>query len=124
LQGEGYAVAPPAPTPLLRDGRLNDDQADELRSSDGMLVLGTADPRIDKDIVVVGKNSRRLAEALEIKPRPCAVFDLVGKAKHPPGRLINARNLGIAWIDGTVPDWAAELKSWLHGATTGIVVPS
>ena len=77
-------MVPQAPTPLLRDGRLDDDQADELRSSDAMVVLGTDDPRIDKDIVVVGKNSRRLAEALAIKPLPCAVYDLVGKAKHPP----------------------------------------
>ena len=52
----GYAVVPMAPTPLLRDGRLDDDQADELRSSDAMVVLGTDDPRVDKDIVVVGKN--------------------------------------------------------------------
>ena len=111
-----------APTPLLRDGRLDDDQADELRSSDAMVVLGTDDPRIDKDIVVVGRNSRRLAEALAIKPLPCAVYDLIGKAKHPRRRLINARNLGIAWIDGTAPDWATDLKAWLQGATTGAAV--
>ena len=84
LQGAGYAVVPTPPTPLLRDGRLDDDQADELRSSDAMVVLGTDDPRIDKDIVVVGKNTRRLAEALSIKPLPCAVYDLIGKARHPP----------------------------------------
>ncbi len=122
LQGAGYAVTPQAPTPLLRDGRLDDDQADELRSSDAMVVLGTDDPSVDKDIVVVGKTSRRLAEALEIKPLPCAVYDLVGKARHPERRLINARNLGIAWIDGTAPNWAADLRAWLHGATMGVMV--
>jgi hypothetical protein len=122
LQGAGYAVCPMAPSPLLRDGRLDDDQADELRSSDAMVVVGTDDPRIDKDIVVVGKNSRRLAEALSIKPLPCAVYDLIGKARHPERRLNNAKNLGIAWIDGTVPDWSTYLKAWLQGATTGAAV--
>jgi hypothetical protein len=121
LQGAGYAVVPMAPTPLLRDGRLDDDQADALRSSDAMVVLGMDDPRIDQDIVVVGKNSRRLAEALSIKPLPCAVYDLVGEARHPERRLINARNLGIAWIDGTVPDWAIKLRLWLQGATSAAV---
>ena len=104
--------------------RLDDDQADELRSSDAMVVLGTDDPRIDKDIVVVGKNSRRLAEALSIKPLPCAVYDLIGTARHPERRLNNARNLGIAWIDGTVPDWSTYLKAWLQGATSGAAVAS
>jgi hypothetical protein len=113
-----------APTPLLRDGRLNDDQADELRSSDAMVVLGTDDPRVDKDIVVVGKNSRRLAEALAIKPLPCAVYDLVGKTKHPPGRVINAKNLGIVWIDGTGRSWRANLKAWLQGAAAGVAATS
>jgi hypothetical protein len=124
LRGAGYAVVPTAPTPLLRDGRIDDDRADELRSSDAMVLLGTDDPRVDSDIVVVGKNSRRLAEALAIKPLPCAVYDLVGPAKHPPGRLINARHLGIAWIDGTVPDWSTYLKTWLQGATVGAAVTS
>jgi hypothetical protein len=122
LQGAGYAVVPDAPTPLLRDGRLDDDQAVELRSSDAIVVLGTDDPRINQDIVVVGRNIRRLAEALSIKPLPCAVYDLIGKAKHPERRLVNAENLGIAWIDGTASDWAADLQSWLHGATTGAAV--
>ena len=117
LQGAGYAVVPTAPTPLLQDGRLDSDQADELRSSDAMVVLGTDDPRIDKDIVVVGKNSRRLAEALSIKPLPCAVYDLIGKAKHPERRRNNARNLGIAWIDGTAPDWPTDLSAWLQHST-------
>ena len=124
LQGAGYAVVPMTPTALLRDGRLDEDQADELRSSDAMVVLGTDDPRIDKDIVVVGKNSRRLAEALSIKPLPCAVYDLIGTARHPERRLNNARNLGIAWIDGTVPDWSTYLKAWLQGATSGAAVAS
>jgi hypothetical protein len=109
-----------APSPLPRDGRLDDDQADELRSSDAMVVLGTDDPRIDKDIVVVGKNSRRLAEALSIKPLPCAVYDLIGKIRHPPRRLINAQNLGIAWIDGTAPDWSTDLRAWLQHATAAV----
>jgi hypothetical protein len=122
LQAAGYAVAPNVPASLLRDGRLDEDQAVELRSSDAIVVLGTDDPRIDQDIVVVGRNSRRLAEALSIKPLPCAVYDLIGKARHPLRRLINARNLGIAWIDGTAPDWAAVLRAWLHGATMGATV--
>jgi hypothetical protein len=122
LQGAGYAVAPKAPTSLLRDGRLDDDQAVELRSSDAIVVLGTDDPRIDQDIVVVGRNSRRLAEALSIKPLPCAVYDLIGQARHPLRRLRNARNLGVSWIDGTAPDWAADLRLWLHGATAGVTV--
>jgi hypothetical protein len=120
LRRAGYAVVPTAPTPLLRDGRLDDERAEELRGSDAMVVLGTDDPRVDSDIVVVGKNSRRLAEALSIKSLPCAVYDLVGKAKHPPGRVINARNLGIVWIDGTGRSWRAALKAWLHGATAAV----
>lgn len=120
LRRAGYAVVPTAPTPLLRDGRLDDDRAEELRGSDAMVVLGTDDPRVDSDIVVVGKNSRRLAEALSIKSMPCAVYDLVGRAKHPPGRVINAGNLGIVWIDGTGRSWRAALKAWLHGATAAV----
>jgi hypothetical protein len=122
LQGVGYAVAPKAPTALLRDGRLNGDQADELRSSDAIVVLGTDDPRFDQDIVVVGRNSRRLAEALSIKPLPCAVYDLIGRDRHPERRLINAHNLGIAWIDGTTPGWVTDLRSWLRGASASAVV--
>ena len=118
----GYVVVPTTPTPLLRDGRLDDDRAEELRNSDAMVVLGTDDRRVDSDIVVVGRNFRRLAEDRAIKPLPCAVYDLVGKAKHPPGRLINARNLGIAWIDGTGRSWRARLKAWLHGATAAVAV--
>jgi hypothetical protein len=120
LQGAGYAVVPMAPSPLPRDGRLDDDHAEELRSSDAMVVLGTDDPRIDKDIVVVGKNSRRLAEALSIKPLPCVVYDMIGKARHPERRLINAKNLGIAWIDGTAPDWSTDLRAWLQHATAAV----
>jgi hypothetical protein len=124
LQEAGYAVVPIAPAPLPRGGRLDDEQAEELLNSDAMVVLGTDDPRIDKDIVAVGKNSRRLAEALSVKPLPCAVYDLIGRTRHPPRRLINARNLGIAWIDGTAPSWSTDLRSWLQGATTGVVVAS
>jgi len=83
LQGEGYAVVPMAPVPLPQGGRLDDEQAEELLNSDAMVVLGTDDPRVDKDIVAVGKNSRRLAEARAIKPLPCAVYDLIGKRGTP-----------------------------------------
>jgi hypothetical protein len=124
LQRAGYAVVLMAPTPLPPDGRLDDEQAEELLSAHAMVVLGTDDPRIDKDIVVVGRNSRRLAEARSIKPLPCAVYDLIGKTKHPERRLINAKNLGIAWIDGTGPSWSTDLRAWLQGATTGAAVAS
>jgi hypothetical protein len=124
LQEAGYAVVPMVPVPLPKGGRLDDEQAEELLNSDAMVVLGTDDPRIDKDIVAVGKNSRRLAESLSIKPLPCAVYDLIGRTRHPPRRLVNARNLGIAWIDGTGPSWPTDLKAWLQGATTGVAVSS
>jgi hypothetical protein len=123
LQCAGYAVVPDAPTPLLRDGRLDDRQAQKLLTSDAMVLLGADDPEVDMDIVVVGTTSRRLAKARSIKPLPCAVYDLIGKARHPERRLINARNLGIAWIDSTVPDWSTDLKAWLQG-TTAAVAPS
>jgi hypothetical protein len=122
LQDAGYVVVPDAPTPLLRDGRLDDRQAQKLLTSDAMVVLGADDPDVDMDIVVVGTTSRRLAEARSIKPLPCAVYDLVGKAQHSKRRLTNARNLGIAWIDGTAPDWASDLSAWLQHATAAAAV--
>jgi hypothetical protein len=120
LQGVGYAVVPDAPTPLLRDGRPDDRQAQKLLTSDAMVLLGADDPEVDMDIVVAGTTSRRLAQARSIKPLPCAVYDLIGKAKHPPRRLINARNLGIAWIDGTAQDWATDLNAWLQGTKAAV----
>ena len=29
---------------------------------------------------------------------------------------MNARNLGIEWIDGTLPQWQTDLTAWLHHA--------
>jgi hypothetical protein len=122
LQDAGYAVVPNTPTSLMRDGRLDGRQAQMLLTSDAMVVLGADDPEVDMDIVVAGTTSRRLAEARSNKRLPCAVYDLVGRARHPERRRINARNLRIAWIDGTEPEWPTDLRAWLHGAAMGATV--
>lgn len=117
LQDAAYAVLPLEPAPLPRDGRFDASQESDLDMADAMLVLGKAHQRLDADIVVAGRNARRLAQARSYKKLPCAVFDVDGQNNHPPKRLTNAQNLGIEWIDATSTDWHNRMRGWLLQAT-------
>ncbi len=116
LRSAGYAVAPEEPSPLSGVGLMNDNQKEFLASSDAVMIVGGDDQKLGQDIIVVGRNRRRLAQALLDKRLPCAVFDILGQDQHPRGRIENARNLDIAWIDSTSSDWRHDIRNWLHAS--------
>jgi hypothetical protein len=114
LQRESFAVCPASPEPLPANGGLDPEARAQLAASDGLLILGTDNERaLDSDMVVVGRRYRHLAIAERGAPLPCAVFDTVGEGLQRERRLLNARNLGISWIDGTREDWPQRVSGWL-----------
>jgi len=100
------------------NGGLDEESRQQLRYSDGVLILGTEDGRtVDSDMVVIGHHYRHLTVCERDSSFPCAVFDTVGQPLQEERRLRNASNMGIAWIDGTRPDWSSQLLDWLREAS-------
>ncbi len=116
LSSAGYIICPEQPTPLSNDGRLDDNQKDDLASSDAVMILGV-DNRLGHDIITVGRNNRQLVKSISKKRLPCAVFDVIGKRNHHVSRIDNARNLKIAWIDTTETNWKNQIRNWLQNSS-------
>lgn len=118
LQDKQFVVNPDSPQPLPENGGLDEEYRKQLISSDGLLILGTEDGRaVDSDMVVIGRSYRNWAISERGSPLPCAVFDTVGHPLQEERRLRNAKNIGIAWIDGTRSDWSDRLLGWLREAS-------
>ena len=114
LQQHAFVVCPAHPEPVATNGGLEQEARIQIAASDGLLILGTGNDRaLDSDMIVVGRRYRHLAIAGRRATLPCAVFDTVGSRLQEDRRLLNARNLGISWIDGTREDWPQRLTGWL-----------
>ena len=59
LQDQQFVVNPDRPQPLPENGGLDAESRNQLRYSDGVLILGTEDGRtVDSDMVVIGHHYR------------------------------------------------------------------
>jgi hypothetical protein len=118
LQERKFVVNPDSPQPLAENGGLDEEYRCQLLSSDGLLILGTDNgPIIDSDMVVIGRQYRQYAVDKRESSLPCAVFDTVGSTLQQERRLLNAKNLGIEWIDGTKSNWSDRVMDWLKEAS-------
>jgi hypothetical protein len=122
LAQKGFVVVPAEPDPISRDPKvlreIAEQRVDILSSCDGLLLLGTEDGRsLDADLVVVGRQDRRLARTRSDRLLPGAVLDTVGGKIATPRRIMIARALGIDWIDATRDIWPSEIKRWLIDAS-------
>jgi hypothetical protein len=117
LQEAGFYVAPAGPVPIADDGGLHPEHHRQLKSSDGLLLLGAEEgPAIDTDIIVIGRNYRREAIARGAS-LPGAVINVAGPGLRTERRLRNARNLGLGWIDATVEGLSNQVRAWLVEAS-------
>lgn len=117
----GYGVVPNAPEALPDSSGQTSDLEDEslqmLKASDGLLLISGDNPNhLASDLVVIGHQRRNSARAASGKPLPCAVIDpgLVPETKLRHQQ--SAKNMQIDWINASISDWTAEVKSWLNAA--------
>jgi hypothetical protein len=123
LISAGYGVVPNAPEALPENLGLASDLEDEslqmLRASDGLLLISGDNPNhLASDLVVIGHQRRNSARAASGKPLPCAVIDpgLVPETKLRHQQ--SAKNMQIDWINASISDWTADVKSWLNAAAS------
>jgi hypothetical protein len=126
LQASGFGVLPGEPDPVESDAdkqeKLKQIRLKILAGCDALLLLASDNGlEVDADLVVVGRQDRHSARAVNQKLLPCALLDTVGAPIATAQRKNNARVLQVDWIDGMSDGWPAGVQRWLgqKGASLG-----
>jgi len=124
LSGQGFTVLPGEPDIVDIDPavsqKLRRQRVETMSGCDALLLLGTEDGRaLDADLVVVGRQDRQSARALNNRFLPCGLLDRVGAPIGTLERRKAARGLQVDWLDCTGEPWTATVQQWLTQKSAG-----